>query len=101
MAAGCLELRQGDAAALPWGDATFDAVAFFREVWRVLKPGRRFAVVTTGKHKLASILFGLWYPTLKLYRDAELAELLRSAGFAEVETKSLDIENQIGSGVKN
>jgi len=113
VAAGRLELRQGDAAALPWGDASFDAaananalifilnpVAFFREVRRVLKPGGRFVVVTTGKHRLAPLLFGPWYPTLKLYSDAALADLLRTAGFATVEVKSFDIENQVCYGVK-
>lgn len=106
---GRLELCQGDAAELPWEDATFDAVAnanalifisqpleFFHEVRRVLKPGGRFVVVTTGKHKLAPILFGPWYPTLKLYSDAELADLLSSAGFTDIEVKGVNIENQVG-----
>ncbi|MBN2007270.1 MAG: methyltransferase domain-containing protein [Anaerolineae bacterium] len=110
---GRLDLRQGDAAALPWDDGTFDAaanvnalifvpepLAFFREIYRVLKPGGCFAVVTAPKHKLAPILFGPWYATLKLYADDELAAMLQSAGFSEVSVCTLGVETQVGYGVK-
>lgn len=113
IAEGRLDLRQGDAAALPWDDGVFDAVAnanaliflpaplaFFCEVQRVLKPGGRFALVTAPKRKLAPLFYGPWYPTLKLYSDGELAAMLREAGFADVAARTLDIENQIGYGVK-
>jgi ubiquinone/menaquinone biosynthesis C-methylase UbiE len=67
VADGRLEVRQGDAHALPWHDATFDAVTnanvlvfiqepikALREAYRVLKPDGRFVVVTTDKRRLAA-----------------------------------------------
>jgi SAM-dependent methyltransferase len=108
---GRLEVRQGDAGALPWDDATFDAAAnanalffipepvqLFCEAYRVLKPGGRFTVVTGAKRGLMPFLFGAW--RLTLYTDDELAAMLREAGFAQVEAYSPDGMLQIGYGVK-
>jgi SAM-dependent methyltransferase len=71
-----LDARQGDAGALPWDDATFDAVAnanalfflrepvrVFREAYCVRKPGGHFALVTTAKRGLLGLLFGPWRST--------------------------------------
>ncbi|MBN1876958.1 MAG: class I SAM-dependent methyltransferase [Anaerolineae bacterium] len=108
-----LDVRQGDAGALPWADATFDVVAnanalfflpapvkVFHEVYRVLKPGGRFALITAVKHKLVEIFFGLWSPMMTLYTDDELTAMLREAGFSDVEVYSPDGMYQIGYGVK-
>ena len=108
-----LDVRQGDAGALPWDVATFDAVAnanalfflpdpvqVFREAYRLLKPSGRFAVVTTAKRKLVSIAFGPWRSSMALYTDDQLADMLIKAGFVQVEAYSPDGMHQIGYGVK-
>ncbi len=110
---GRLEVRQGDATALPWNDATFDAVAnanalFFlsnpvkvlREAHRVLKPDGRFAVITTAKRKFDGDLFGPRCSFIARYTDAELADMLRQANFSRVKAYSPGGYLQIGYGVK-
>ncbi len=95
VAAGRLDVREGDAVALPWPNEEFDVVvnanAFvfteepvrsLREVHRVLKPGGRFVMVTTAPRRLASVLYGPWYSSLRLYTCDELAGLLSSAHVA-------------------
>ena len=110
---GRLDVRQGDAQALPWDDNSFDAVSnanalffiaepvqFLRETYRVLKQGGRFAVVTMAKHKLANMLWVPYRSSITLYTDEELARMLREAGFAAVEAYSPDGYLQIGYGEK-
>ena len=115
-AEGRLEVRFGDAAALPWADATFDAVSnlaafmladdpegIVHESARVLKTGGRFVVVTMAKpeHEDLGTRVTRWFmPQARLYEDEELSRLLRDAGFDEVEAYSPDGEFQIGYGVR-
>jgi ubiquinone/menaquinone biosynthesis C-methylase UbiE len=88
---GRLELKQGDAAALPWPDNSFSCVAstnvfFFlpepykvlEEIRRVLAPGGRLVISTMSKSWKSQI----WriFP-LRLYTDQELTNLLQQAGF--------------------
>jgi ubiquinone/menaquinone biosynthesis C-methylase UbiE len=113
VAEGRLEVRQGDACALPWDDATYDAVTnvnalpfiqepikVLREAHRVLKPGGRFVAITTAKRTYAPFLYAPWHFALVLYTADELARLLSAAGFEAVEAYALDVEDLIGYGIK-
>lgn len=110
---GRLEVRQGNATALPWNDETFDAVAnanalFFlsnpvkvlQEAHRVLKHGGRFAVITTAERKFDGDLFRPRHSLIALYTDTELTGMLRQANFSKVKAYSPDGYLQIGYGVK-
>ena len=107
LAAGHLQLRYGDAAALPFASERFtcavmsgvlpwlpDPVRAFREVFRTLRPGGRF-VAWTGTPKM--------YGTpaagprrkggVKLYEDRALARFARRAGFADVRVEHPDLRS--------
>jgi SAM-dependent methyltransferase len=106
VAAGRLEIREGDAASLPWPDATFscaamtgvlgflaDPVRVLGEIRRVLRPGGRAVVMgadpemkgtPAAPEPIAS--------RLMFYDSAELEALGRKAGFAEVQVVRRDME---------
>ncbi len=97
---GTLEIVQGKAEQLPWENEKFTACAsanmfFFvetpetmlAEVWRVLKPGGRFSMVTLDNSLLGKIIFG-WLFQLKTYSNTEMTSMFRSAGFSGIHVKS-------------
>ncbi len=102
IAAGRVELKLGDAAALPYPDDSFDKVfdanviyfwrdplAHLREVRRVLKPGGRLALYLIAKEDMAKFKFtqtGVY----TLYTGEEVVRLLVQAGFrhARFETRA-------------
>lgn len=95
---GVLEIVQGRAESLPWPDESFSCVscanAFFFmenpqevivEMYRVLKPAGRMALVTMGREfSLAKLAFGRVYG-LKTYTHEEMRSMLCQAGFGFVE----------------
>ena len=95
IAAGCIELRLGDASRLPYPDNTFhkvfatnvvyfwkDPQANLQEIRRVMKPGGRLALYAIAKEDLLKFKVtqtGVY----QLYTGEELAGLLTQAGFRQ------------------
>lgn len=88
-----VEIVEGSAEKLPWEDGAFTAcgsanmfffvenpVAMLEEVYRVLKPGGRFCMVTMGRGLLCRLTFG-WLYSLKTYSDDRMIEMMKAAGF--------------------
>jgi ubiquinone/menaquinone biosynthesis C-methylase UbiE len=93
VAAGRLDLVEGDVHDLPWGDGEFTCAAcvnafffierpadFLAEVRRVLAPGGRFVLVTAVRDDAWN---GPWSPALRTYEPAVLHAMLMDAAFAE------------------
>jgi ubiquinone/menaquinone biosynthesis C-methylase UbiE len=98
VAAGRLDVRRGDAAALPYGEATFDLacgthviyfwpdpVAAVRELWRVLRPGGTLALAYQEREHMPPIaLRTTGQIAARLYGPGEVEEVVRTAGFPAV-----------------
>ncbi len=104
---GRAEVQQGDVAVLPWEGELFSAAAsanmfFFveqprqvlKEVCRVLRPGGRFVMVTTAKTLPVKLTFG-WLYHLKCYTNKEMEEMLREAGFQDIEVSTRRVFSQV------
>jgi SAM-dependent methyltransferase len=94
VAAGRLELVQGDVHELPWPDGEFTCAAclnafffierpadFLSEVRRVLTPTGRFVLLTAVR---SAAWNGPWAPALRTYEPDTLRSMLLAAGFADV-----------------
>jgi ubiquinone/menaquinone biosynthesis C-methylase UbiE len=95
VADGWIDLRAGDAAHLPWVDASFDkafsvhtiyfwadALQNLRELFRVLRPGGRLVVGFRERSPAAIAAFP--ESVYRFYSTDELRALLEAAGFEEV-----------------
>jgi ubiquinone/menaquinone biosynthesis C-methylase UbiE len=101
-----LEVREGDAASLPYPDGTFtcavmtgvfgfisDPVRVLSEIRRVLAPGGRFALFTGTKKLLGTPAAPEPMASrLHFYEDQELQDLAQKAGFAEAHLERPDYE---------
>ena len=96
IATGRVELRQGDAAVLPFPDNTFDKafatnviyfwqdpVAHLTELRRVLKPGGRLALYVIAREDLAGMAI-VRTGVYTLYTGEDLTKRLAEAGFRNV-----------------
>jgi SAM-dependent methyltransferase len=106
VAQGRLEIRQSDASALPWPDATFtcaamtgvlgflsDPVRTLSEIRRVLRPGGRLvALGTDPEMKGTPAAPEPIASRLAFYDSAALEALGRAAGFEEVRVVRRDLE---------
>jgi SAM-dependent methyltransferase len=106
VAEGRLDVRQADAASLPFADATFtcvamtgvlgflpDAVAAFAEIRRVLKPqGRLVALGSDPELKGTPGAPEPMASRLRFYDSEDLERLARQAGFDDVRVVRHDLE---------
>ena len=93
VAAGRLELVEGDVHELPWPDGEFSCAAclnafffieqpdrFLAEVRRVLTSGGRFVLLTAVRDAAWN---GPWAPALRTYEPETVRSMLLDAGFVE------------------
>jgi ubiquinone/menaquinone biosynthesis C-methylase UbiE len=103
IASGRLEIRQGDADALPYDDATFDVVcgthviyfwpdpvAVMREARRVLRPDGRLALAYQERERMPPRnATGLSQAGARLFGPGEVEEVVRGAGFGDVHVEAM------------
>ncbi len=97
IAAGRVEIKEGDAARIPWPDSSFDTVTAFEtiyfwpdfsgallDIWRILKPGGVFLICNEAyKKENGEVPFKYFVTTLDMavYSQTELEDFLTGAGF--------------------
>lgn len=98
---GRVEITEGNAESLPWPDESFTCAAcanaffFFEnptrilgEICRVLEPGGRLALTTSGTGtSLLGAVFSRPYG-LKSYTDSKMQSMLYTAGFNSAEVRT-------------
>ena len=103
LAAGRLDVRQGDAVDLPYGEATFDRVcgthviyfwadpvAAARELRRVLRPGGTLALAYQQREHMPAIARRTTGQiAAKLYGPGEVEAVVRTAGFTAIRLETL------------
>ena len=118
LADGRLTLKLGDASAIPWGDASFDAVftanMFFyvdnpssvlAEVFRVFRPGGRLVIHTMPGPLPPLSLKTSWLlipmiSAMHVWSDAEMADLYEDAGYRRVAVSSKGYFVQLSRGFR-
>jgi MPBQ/MSBQ methyltransferase len=107
-----VEYRQGNALAMPFADASFDAAytqhvamniedkaALYAEVARVLKPGARFGIYDVLRGEGEEVVYPVpWARDALisfLVRPAELRALLETAGFEIVSLRDMAAEARV------
>jgi SAM-dependent methyltransferase len=102
IAAGRLEIRQGDASSLPYDDAAFDKacgahVLYFwpdqegtvRELRRVLRPGGTLALGYQERERMPlGAASGLSMAGARLVGTGDVERIVRAAGFEEVRVET-------------
>jgi Methylase involved in ubiquinone/menaquinone biosynthesis len=105
--AGRMELNQGDAAAVPYPDDSFDIVFSLHSIYfwknpvecvkgfrRVLKPGGLLAITIQPENRWGREQAGA--PGMTLFSGNQVGELFSSAGFQNVRTESHTQNGEIG-----
>jgi SAM-dependent methyltransferase len=99
-----IDYRLGDMEEIPIGDGEVGLVFFSQslhhalhperavaEAWRILGPGGRIVVLDLAKHRFEEAR-EMYADEWLGFSEAELESMLRSAGFANVETSAVDKE---------
>jgi len=104
--AGRIELKQGDAASIPYPDESFDVVFSLHSIYfwtdpleclkgvrRVLRPGGSLAITIQPRDRWAKEQVGS--PGMTLFLGSEVGQLFISAGFQNVRTESSMADGEV------
>lgn len=102
-------LVNADAQTLPFTETSFTCVvavelidnlpnrsSFYRQAWRVLRPGGWLLVTLTNKHSLKGVFYGVYLRLTGRQRDAGFYEMDYNAGVAEITAVGFEIVSAWG-----